>query len=1674
MTFLLEYYRLLEVSRLRYVLIGCMVVIFLWGLSQTFVAFLQCIPLEAVWDHTIESKCIKNIAIIWYFNGTFNIVTDFIIITLPIPKIWQLQMPRKISDIFSPNESQISTWIDAPNQDTHASFGDHGVTATVNACGDLMQFSRYLDAGSSGIFCADHTTTNEPYSVQERAEDLLFLSRDKSRQRFTYGLRVLGISMKNCHHLGYVHDRWPRYEVEDKSLKLTIQWMVREKTVLQQCIITNTGETDVDIPMEFCKGLHIRDMDYLDPMDKFNDDWDGHVPVQGPNNYGWVLAHPLKRKGATEEKRPTKDTPMQLMRLGSRKPTNATVDSHKGDMWGYSGNVKLPHAENDDNQDTIAVVISVFVDGRAIRFGTANQKSHEKMVRRIRGGAAIEVVSGYKMVRFTDSRASWEDFVISANVADVSNHLTFASKFFTTFSPCAHEPSHVDHGQRDGETGRDRRRNWISPLPTGPPKGLLEIEDQSVNQSFNHIDFVARRKLEHILSVCAIPLRDPEEEGDIVPVALTCGDTSGHRVSSPASFFAFSFLLEISKRLTAARSKDQYDTYGELRKRIYSVCRGHLKWLNSVEKTDSNCFSANYWVKGNKMSRNEESESFMPIDSLTDTPFQIIKVFEFASQYHGEDELDLARGIIKQVAIPWITALNKSDVRISRAWPHSQDEGCNKYRLSEHVWIWRALKLVEGHFRDFPEDKVSDAEDEKFSGEPSRGQQSKEIRDVTVAQHDQVLTDDSLLRRFDSRDVQRDILRRFTAENEISKKRMLAMTRSPRETRFLFHASDTTLFYGINRDFFSEKTSLNEVWQNTIEAQVHHNENSETGWDNSIRYALAIMLGTRDISINKRPPQELIKSSLEVLFGSTSPNGLLFGLLDSNTKESALFGRENDRDFYFHASFEIPYILLTHCWRIHSKLNTSGTQPEPSSTPQTKVFTTHDLLEEVADLNLMQPKRQPAQTDRIPRLPVGSAPSPEMTETQLGSTLPQPGVKLKATKVVSMKKSIPFNSLIDQSSIVDLDEEWLYNYPTFFSMEKQTSAKFNEEAESLLDRTERDTSGALISRAAEGYTRYLRNGERRNRPAAEARDPGDPLQLLSKTWTDIPSPDGHNALEDESDNMTFIADVLRQRNLQKHERENNVTFRGVNSNFKLWYLLSLPRTASKAKKRFIWLPSADDERALVCYLTSPQEERQAISLFFERHHQYEKHFLDETSMVLNTWESELHLSFYKLVDEDYTPTVGIPRGGVDEFPGREPKLLVKAAVGFRFIGDFFDRHWTCHLIEHIPGGKRVPTWWDREMHERDFPWGDKGHLVQDNNCWRQRKVLELHLFDRILEELVDSTKTIYNTVKEELGVKHVAIPFSVLNSEDYFSSSEQWQRYQQILQVLEEDLSDMRVIISKWETREKDRGQERPRWTRTDERKYRRYIGKLEGTTRRRIRDLHRLHVQIQSLKETLRRGQQQIRDDLNLRGSENIRFFTYVTVVFLPLGFASSIFGMSEEPPSSVIPPMIICSVVALLVTVVALANAKRLNGVVEVISENINRYSLSKMEGSPLLNRHRRKLVKTQNLTRQAEEAGSETSEGHSKGTNIHASRGIRAHEDEQSWHFWFWVGYLFVELPARRVLMAYYDLKHPKFTYWSMYFRLVMGTLLLPIFLISFFFQLVLINTFDAVRSILKEAI
>lgn len=53
------------------------------------------------------------------------------------------------------------------------------------------------------------------------------------------------------------------------------------------------------------------------------------------------------------------------------------------------------------------------------------------------------------------------------------------------------------------------------------------VEDQTIN-------FFLERNLEYILSVCSIPVRNETDDED-APIALTCGDVSGHRIVTAAS-----------------------------------------------------------------------------------------------------------------------------------------------------------------------------------------------------------------------------------------------------------------------------------------------------------------------------------------------------------------------------------------------------------------------------------------------------------------------------------------------------------------------------------------------------------------------------------------------------------------------------------------------------------------------------------------------------------------------------------------------------------------------------------------------------------------------------------------------------------------------------------------------------------------------------------------------------------------------------------------------------------------------------------------------------------------------------------------------------------------------------------------------------------------------------------
>ena len=64
----------------------------------------QCRPLNRVWDPTVKAECIDT-SKVWIVMASMNVLTDFLILCLPLPQLWRLQMRREtklqVMGIFS-------------------------------------------------------------------------------------------------------------------------------------------------------------------------------------------------------------------------------------------------------------------------------------------------------------------------------------------------------------------------------------------------------------------------------------------------------------------------------------------------------------------------------------------------------------------------------------------------------------------------------------------------------------------------------------------------------------------------------------------------------------------------------------------------------------------------------------------------------------------------------------------------------------------------------------------------------------------------------------------------------------------------------------------------------------------------------------------------------------------------------------------------------------------------------------------------------------------------------------------------------------------------------------------------------------------------------------------------------------------------------------------------------------------------------------------------------------------------------------------------------------------------------------------------------------------------------------------------------------------------------------
>ncbi|KAL0262343.1 hypothetical protein SLS55_003789 [Diplodia seriata] len=900
--------------------------------------------------------------------------------------------------------------------------------------------------------------------------------------------------------------------------------------------------------------------------------------------------------------------------------------------------------------------------------------------------------------------------------------------------------------------------------------------------------------------------------------------------------------------------------------------------------------------------------------------------------------------------------------------------GNDNYYLEDHVWIWKALRTIETIGR----------EKTQTPKEQNRSRKEAATRDSGKTE--------TAPRRYSSNEAQKQILKRFTSENTALKQRtrMLAVYRSSSEIRFMLRSRDTALFHCMNFHFFRtpESDNLVDVWKNTLAAQVNHEENEMTGWDTPLRYALALVMAIEGWKINQASTDKIFSEARRVLFESLWANGLFPGFLNYSDKKPEIFQDVDHRDNYWHTTFEVPYLL----WKYAKKRLEQGADNKKDTNPAS----TNQLLKDGMD----------------------TKPDSQAQETN-------------AVKVVMVaKKIMPFNNLINQKSIIEPPDEWLYNEPDFLnfvpdwngfnlplddpSMHKIAKASENpmknhvsrgtkiqlrdwiqlisdsifrgeEPFLKMLETIEAECSTARESIPQQGSDENIKDVDRSILDRIPAKWKEEMRQLAKKFSSLPPNADPKNIIAEvmsKIDEIPFLSKgaIIDVKRWPRKDRKNKTPSDPLREarmleNEEILLRLTTQRTCPSdqnpadgrgesvvVKKRLIWLPLSDRVTAKICRHLTPASEKENMFSFFERHKTYDKFFFDDTTAASNTWKTELQLSFYEQYDQDH--------------------VLSRAAMGFRFDGDFFDRYWTCHFIEHKPKTEIVNI----NINELSRILQREGNLPKTERGkqpWRQRKVLELILFDRIVEEIITSTDGIMRTIREELKDNtksmrnttkdssyksdnkhssgewvfrecsiwnmeescHSAKPgetsskddaledairaakfVSNMKSEHYQSFSQKSQVLEQILRVLDDDLGESLEQIKRWERRDDDRAPEKPRWTRNDERRYRTTITKMLGSNDKKIRELEQCRSNVQSLKASLQSTREYIRDDLNLRSAEDVRLFTYVTATFLPISFATSIFSMGGSPGGALLGKMICVATVALLLTGIALVYDKKL----------------------------------------------------------------------------------------------------------------------------------------------------
>jgi hypothetical protein len=497
---------------------------------------------------------------------------------------------------------------------TYASFGDNGMTVSVNAYGHIMQMSRYLGFGCSGFLCVD-SQYSPPWYVQARTEDILESSKDPNQ-----GLRLDIMDWSGVQNLssGFMYDRWPRYVVDRETpsepgnasvvpptqnssppttgpvvpipmdeeaawippgenssvprkkpftptagCSLSLQYYCFENTVIQQyqLLVGDSGIPHDKINwgnLSLIPKVSIRSLNFVDDLDFDDERVEPEQRVLSDSSIMLVRTIPEGHYAEEESKQyhtaedSTEHGPQMNMveqpvaaaliisPFVNNRPANI-VDGTCINLERVEGEVQLVITVAytvkllySDCQEVFKISEPAnVVDNSHKAMSVVNAETTERSVPETIANADDDQEASPTVDAETDQRC-----VPKSNVANVSRPDTSSEQ------ADAHGTSTV--GTKNDLTIKKRElaEAWASEVMEAMQEMSAVFYEETTFRRIRFspnedLDYAFRRNLEHILSVCSIPVAIEQNK---VPrslrgpaVAITCGDIAGHRIGPRAS-----------------------------------------------------------------------------------------------------------------------------------------------------------------------------------------------------------------------------------------------------------------------------------------------------------------------------------------------------------------------------------------------------------------------------------------------------------------------------------------------------------------------------------------------------------------------------------------------------------------------------------------------------------------------------------------------------------------------------------------------------------------------------------------------------------------------------------------------------------------------------------------------------------------------------------------------------------------------------------------------------------------------------------------------------------------------------------------------------------------------------------------------------------------------------------